>query len=207
MKTLRNPYVISVLVALALVLGYFRFRAPPVVAAPPPVEKPRPKIVGPDASVELDQLGWTPSPTREPFRAAATVPVVATISDHEAEPVADVLNLKAVWLQEGGGWVVINGKVLGVGDAILGFRVEKISADGVLVQGPSGRRQVGFKPASARPRPAPVLAASPRGKAPLKPTPGKPLTLHEGAKALQPVFAQENTAATGRSKSPEKSSP
>jgi hypothetical protein len=101
---------------------------------------------------------------------------------HEADPVVDplagVLDLKAVWLQEDGGWAVINGKVLGEGDTILAFRVEKILADGVLVQGPGGTRKVNFKPPA--PRPSSVLAAATSllGKAtkstPEKPTPGKP---------------------------------
>jgi hypothetical protein len=177
--------------------------------------------------MELDRLGWAPSPAGEPFGAA--VREAATISDHEPEPVADVLNLKAVWLQERGGWAVINGKVLGEGDAILEFRVEKILADGVVVQGPGGRRQVGFKPASARPRPSAVIAASSPGKAPLKPTPGNPVTMQEVLKAndrlsgnlnfgnpvtLQDVtkaigqaLAQDGTAATGATQTPEKSSP
>jgi hypothetical protein len=199
MKALRNPYVMCILVALALVLGYYRFRAPRVVASPPAAKAARPPSVGPDASMELDQLGWTPSPTRDPFRPAVRAP--ATTSDHKAEPVAEVLNLKAVWLQEKGGWAVINGKVLGEGDTILGFRVEKILADGVLVQGPDGRRQVGFKPVSAPPRPSVAGVVSTASKASLKPAPGKlaprkPLTI-----------AQDSTAATGLPKRPEKSGP
>jgi hypothetical protein len=193
MKALRNPYVIIVLVALALVLCYFRFRAPRVAASPPEVKTRRPLIKGPDASMELDRLGWTPSPARDPF--GAVVRVAPIISDHKAEPVADVLNLKAVWLQEKGGWAVINGKVLGEGDAILDFRVEKILADGVLVQGPGGRRQVRFKPTAPPSPPAAGAAPSP-GQAPLKPKPGKPIT-----------FAQDNTATTGGSQSPQKSGP
>lgn len=197
MKALRNPFVIIVLVGLALVVGYSRFRTRPVVVVPPEVKSERPLIVGPDASVELDKLGWTPLPTRDPFHAAdAAAQVVATITDQEGAPVVDVLHLKAVWLQESGGWAVINGKVLGEGDAILDFRVEKILADGVLVQGPDGRRQLGFKPASARPPPSAAGAPSTLAKAPLKPSPGKPL-----------ILAQDSTAATGHSKSPEKSSP
>jgi hypothetical protein len=184
MRALRNPYVIGVLVAAALALGYFRFRAPKHVAEAPPEAKPeRPKIVGPEASMELDKLGWTLSPAREPFRATAPV-TVDTVSDDKTEPAPDVLNLKAVWLQESGGWAVINGKVLGEGDTILDFRVEKILADAVLVQGPGGSRRVGFKPASsAAPRPAVLATASSPGKAPLKPTAGKPLTSRAGTKA------------------------
>jgi hypothetical protein len=203
MKALRNPFVMCVLVALALVLAYFRFRAPRVVAAPPPVVKPRVLIVGPDASVELDQLGWIPSPTRDPFRAAA--PVAATISDHKADPLAGVLNLKAVWLQEKGSWAVINGKVLGEGDAILDFRVEKILADGVLVQGPGGSRKVNFKPVTAPPHvSAVVAAASPSGKAPLKPAPAKP-PAPQGGHGLQ-ALVQDTiaSAAISRPKSPAK---
>ncbi len=182
MKALSNPYVIGGLVALALVLGYFRFRTPLVVVVPPPVvKKTRPLIVGPEASMEVAQLGWIPAPARDPFRAA--VRVAATISDHEADPVADALDLKAVWLQEGGGWAVINGKILGEGETILDFRVEKILTDGVLVQGPGGRRRVGFKPASP-PSQLAAGAAKILGASPVKPTPGKPLTLQGVTKAV-----------------------
>jgi hypothetical protein len=172
--------------------------------------------------VELDKLGWTPSPTRDPFGGA--VQVAPTISNKEAAPATDVLDLKAVWLQEGGGLAVINGKVLGEGDAILDFRLEKVFADGVLVQGPGGRRQVGFKPASAKPRPSPVAApSSPLAKAPpttapgnpvtripgvpLKLTPSSPLTLEDVTKVLGQVFSPDSTSVTGRPKSPEKSGP
>jgi hypothetical protein len=194
MKALRNPYVISVLVALAVVLGYFRFRTPPVVPAPSAAQPPRPPMVGPDASMELEKLGWIPSPVRDPF--GPPVHPTAIISDQTAEPVADVLELKAVWLQETGGWAVINGKVLGEGDTILNFRVEKILPDGVLVQGPDGRRLLGFKAVSSPPRASVAGAASPAGKVPARPMAGIPLTV-----------AQDSTAAIGSAKSTAKSGP
>jgi hypothetical protein len=193
MKALRNPYVMSVLVAVAVALVYYRFRSPRVVAAPPPAAKQeRVLIAGPDAGVDLDHLGWTPSPTRDPFRAPE--PMAAPTSVHEADPVADplagVLDLKAVWLQEKGSCAVINGKVVSEGDSILNYRVEKILADGVLVQGPGGNRKVNFKPPAPRP-PAVIAAAasllgkvtskSPPGKpTPVKPTPGKTPTKQGG---------------------------
>jgi hypothetical protein len=230
MKFLRNPYVVCALVAVALGVGYYRFRGPKVVVAPRPVAKQeRPLIAGPDASVELDKLGWTPVPTRDPFRAAPAAPVTPTVSDHEVDPVAEALDLKAVWLQETGGWAVINGKILGEGDAILDFRVEKILEDGVVVQGPGGRRQVKFKPPSARPRPATVSTAAPSAKAPLKPAPGKqlsmqdvlngnqrlsgemnfgnPVTMQTVTKVLGQVLSGDNSPATNLPKGSEKSRP
>jgi hypothetical protein len=194
-------------VAVEVAVVYYRFRAPRVVAAPPPVAKQeRVVITGPDAGVDMDHLGWTPLPTRDPFRAAE--PVAAPTSVHEAEPVADplagVLELKAVWIQEKGSCAVINGKVLGEGDSILNFRVEKILADGVVVQGPGGNRKVNFKPPAPRP-PAVIAAAasllskvtskSPPGKpTPVKPAPGKTPT-QQGGHGLQDQV-KESIAAT-----------
>jgi hypothetical protein len=217
MRALRNPYVMTVLVAVAIALVYYRFRSPRVAAAPPPAAKQeRVLIAGPDASMDLDHLGWSPSPTRDAFRAPE--PVEAPTRVHEADPVADplagVLDLKAVWLQEKGSCAVINGKVLSEGDSILNYRVEKILADGVLVQGPGGNRKVNFKPPAPRP-PAVIASAasllskvtskSPPGKpAQVKSTPGKSPT-QQGGHGLQDLV-KESIAATanGNPQSPVK---
>lgn len=213
MSILRNRYVMCILVGIALVLGYYRFRTPPVVAAPPPVvKKERPQMVGPDASVEVDKLGWTPAPARDPFSSTASTVIAEGDEQAEADPVAFALDLKAVWLQETGGWAVINGKIVTEGDSILDFRVEKIRADSVLVQSPSGRRQVNFKgtPAPANPLAAP-LAGVPSIPNPINgltmPDSINPLSMQEATNAIQQILAQDITAAAGRTGSPEKAGP
>ena len=171
MKLLRNPVVVVILAVLALalvvrnvfwpMLGGIRWRkaparvaAPAVAATPPakasPVEQtvaaiksilgkdaaqPAPVVIHMDTSAAREgATHWVQSPRRDPFH-----------SKFVAESrTAQLLKLKGVWRQTGGGLAVINNQLLGEGDAILDYRVEKIETDQVWVTGPYGREAVGF---------------------------------------------------------------
>lgn len=171
MKILRNPYVVGVLVVAAVVMVSWRAiepwwkkrlapaRKPQQVAVPAPTPAPKPVIaeskptvkppsdvpkVVPDASVDLQQIQmnvaqWVGSPRRDPFQLTAR-------ASGTNQPARELLTLQATWRQTDRSLAVINGRIVGEGDVILGFRIESIAGDFVWVQGPAGREQLEFAP-------------------------------------------------------------
>lgn len=174
MRLSRNSYVIGGLVALALVLMFFQTgkKPPAAAAAPTPPKKTKPLMEQPEVSIDVPQAGWVQSPRRELFRFNSL------LGPTNSPPVEESLVLKAVWLQDSGNWAVINGKVVGEGEAILDFQVEKILADKVWVQGPGGRKSVGFK--AAAPLPSQPASNDVGSRAP-KPAPGQRLSAQSSA--------------------------
>lgn len=171
MKILRNPYVVGVLALVAVVMVSWRAivplwkrfmptRQPQQIFVPAPAPSPTPaaiteskpvvkppadapKVV-PDASIDSQQVQmnlarWIESPRRDPFQLTAR-------AYGTNQPARELLTLKATWLQTDGSLAVINSKIVGEGDTILGFRIESIAGDFVWVQGPAGREQLEFAP-------------------------------------------------------------
>ena len=199
---LRNPKVVIALGVLACLLlfrnvflafvphlSFSLARKTPVPAAAPArtpgtngAAKPAPPGTGaPELGIDLAQLDWAQfrSPRRDPFASVARTTAAATTAEagsaqgNAAAKAREVLELKAVWLQESGRLAVINDQIVGEGESVLGFRIEKIQADGVMVQGPQSRESVGFSqrsqsaggssnaPGKPVPAPAPAKTAGP----------------------------------------------
>jgi hypothetical protein len=107
----------------------------------PPKDAPK---IAPDASIDSQQVQmklarWIASPRRDPFQLTAH----ARGTNQSAR---ELLTLKATWLQTDRNLAVINGKIVGEGDTILGFRIESIAGDFVWVVGSAGREQLEFGP-------------------------------------------------------------
>jgi hypothetical protein len=198
---LRNPKVVIALGILACLLlfrnvflafvphlSFSLARKTPVPAAAPErtpgangTAKPAPlDTAAPELGIDLAQLDWAKfrPPRRDPFASVArtNAPAASTAEAGSAQSNAsakarEVLELKAVWLQESGRLAVINDQIVGEGESVLGFRIEKIQADGVVVQGPQSRESVEFSqrsqsaggtsnaPGKPAPAPAPAKAA------------------------------------------------
>ncbi len=108
----------------------------------------------PEHRIDLAQLEWAKfrSPRRDPFAAverAITTSKPVGASANASVKARESLVLKAVWLQDNGSLAVINDQIVGEGDSVLGFRIEKIAAGGVVVQGVDGPESVGFSRQSA----------------------------------------------------------
>ncbi len=84
---------------------------------------------------------WSESPARDPFLIIA--PPRTTKADMLRA--ADILTLHAVWRQSGDRLAVINNEVLGEGDRIAGYRIEKIDARQVWVRGTNGTELINFQ--------------------------------------------------------------
>jgi len=168
MKILRNPYVVGILVLVATVAVSWNFLRPlwrrlmpatqpqkvsisapapsptPVITESKPTVPPpsnAPKVV-PDGSIDSQQIQmnlsqWIGSPRRDPFQLTAR-------ASGTNQPARELLTLQATWRQTDRNLAVINGRIVGEGDIILGFRIESIAGDFVWVQGPAGREQLEF---------------------------------------------------------------
>lgn len=138
---------------------------------PPPAEAARsvavelPPIL-PAKAVEVATLRsvyprWVESPARDPFQVLAPPP--------PSQPVvraADVLSLRAIWRQSGGRLAVVNELVLGEGDRIAGFAIEKIDASQVWVRGTNGLEHIDFQVGTPPVQPAKNSPNPPSGPRP-----------------------------------------
>lgn len=173
MKALRNPLVVTGLAVLAfgvagwnvvgpMVKRYRATHAQPAAAtpgratthaAPVTADRVQPTAAVPRIPIDVAQvrprvLEWLEAPRRDPFQLYS-----ASARATDGPRAADVLALKAIWRQTGGSLAVINGQVLGEGDEISGFKLERIEGDMVWVRGTNGSERIEFTPAGGPDRP------------------------------------------------------
>jgi hypothetical protein len=151
MKFLKNPIFVGVLVVVALVLVFRNFNlaslfqravASKTAAAEPDAEAEEEKDSGAETLAGFDPAltGWgNDLPRRNPF-SSAPVAEEAAIEDPE-----QTLELAATWLQDTARLAIINGGVVAEGETVAGMRVESILADRVIVSGPDGSAEIGFR--------------------------------------------------------------
>ncbi len=186
MKALRNPWLVSVLAVAAFAAAGWNIirplrghasQSPPSVATPIPVPVPPSPTATPAgpaptaahpatpidvASIRRDFVRWLDSPARDPFQAYA-----APATTHGGPRAAQVLSLTATWRQTGSELAVLNGQVLGEGDEISGFKLERIEGDMVWVRGTNGTESIEFAaPTQAPPADPSPAAAPPAGTVP-----------------------------------------
>ena len=176
MKILRNPWVVSVLSLLAVVVVSYQMfpsrwqsgispKAPPqnpatVQSEPstaPSNQASSPKGSNqPDAAIdphyaESHLAGWTESPGRDPFLL-----VTLNAGTGAGTPVSR-WKLQAIWSQTGRRVAVINRHVYSEGDEIDGYKIERIDTDRVWLDGPDGKEILAFGagPGESR-KPTPV---------------------------------------------------
>jgi len=167
MKPLRNPWVVAVLAILILaVVGwqmggwawlkrwYNTYTSPGATArstnSPPAVAATTTnvatnKIVRTAMTIDRTYIdahfrAWVESPRRDPFR------MYVAPKEPQADPLAaaQVITLYAVWRQTGARLATLNSQVLGEGDVIEGFTVDRIESDQVWVRGARGVEPVYF---------------------------------------------------------------
>jgi hypothetical protein len=166
MRPLQNRYVVGALVAIAIFLIarntirplWERMKSSVVRSLPeavqtsiatPATTPPAVVKIVPDLNIETGQLALVTAPKRDPFQSGTAEPAAPAPSN--AIPLSS-LSLSAIWRQTGQELAVINNKVVSVGDQVMGFRVEKIEADAVWLQGPAGPAKLEFRPAVSAPR-------------------------------------------------------
>jgi hypothetical protein len=173
MKTARHPLAIALLVLLtgAIVAGILlgpgwqrarterhRAAANTVVAVTQTTGTNAPAqakaAVIPDLEIDRSQAqsrmnSWVDAPVRDPFQVYEAVR--ETQRTNVVERPTQSLTLSGIWRQSGGDFVVINGRVCGLGDHIEGFKVVQIEADRVWIQGPKGKEELlfGQRPSTA----------------------------------------------------------
>ncbi|MCL5099430.1 MAG: general secretion pathway protein GspB, partial [Candidatus Omnitrophica bacterium] len=107
---------------------------------------PAPSITDiiPGQSIDYSQVGWIRFQHRDPFGAAGDGQggKAAGNSSRTNQP---LLMLQALWQQTSRRLAVINGKVVGEGDSVAGFKVEKIEDDWVWLRGTAGLVRLDFK--------------------------------------------------------------
>jgi hypothetical protein len=150
MKFLRNPIFVGVLSVVALVLVFRNFNLAALFkravasktagVADGGAEKEEADAEKPTAGFDPGLTGWgVEIPRRNPF-SSAPLPEEEAIDDPE-----QTLELAATWLQDTGRWAIINGGVVAEGETVAGMRVETILADRVIVSGPEGSAEIGFR--------------------------------------------------------------
>jgi hypothetical protein len=168
MKLLRNPLAVGVLGALAFGVAIWNVIAPMVGryrlsrATPPPTQTASaaapvvpsaptmtggalPEVIRPiDRELVLGRVSeWLEAPRRDPFELFVPQSVPA------GPRASELLSLRAIWRQAGGQFAVINNTVLGEGEQIAGFKLERIEADSVWVRGTNGSERVEFSSVTA----------------------------------------------------------
>lgn len=154
MKFLRKPWFVITLAVAALGVVLYNQVLPhlgssntkakaatgPAVATPGPAaasaataQKPVPAValtpIDPAYALARFQ-GWIDAPARDPF--LLYIPVAPKAAPQL--PALSSLCLKAIWRQTGTGLAVINDKLLGVGDEVSGYPIERIEADQVWLK-------------------------------------------------------------------------
>jgi hypothetical protein len=108
-------------------------------AARPAVEL-APPVYSVDAQqVEISLAKWMSAPKRDPFQV--------TVGENAPPRAEEVLELTAVWRQSGSHLAVVNGKIVGEGEAIEGFTIETIDENHLWLQGPRGAESLRFRSA------------------------------------------------------------
>ena len=153
MKLFRNPWIVGVLVIVALAMVGRQFLpagrpgvppaapAPSVTGAPAVPAAPAPAAAAPVSTIDSNYAAthftdWISSPRRDPFLLATPV-VTNTLS-------LEGLKLKAIWRQTGSSLAVINQGVYAEGDTVEGYKVEKIEDNQVWLQGADQKQRLGF---------------------------------------------------------------
>lgn len=189
MKFLRNPIFVATLAILAFGAAAWnvirpalarrqaiRASAPPATPAPSQAV-PAAAAIGsaaashsaPTLPIDLAQvsgrlLEWLQAPRRDPFEAYAPAALPP-----QGPRAADLLSIKAIWRQTGVQLAVVNNQVVGEGDHILHYRLERIEGDVLWVRGTNGAERVEYRSpggGSSTPPPSPPSRTSP--------TPGQP---------------------------------
>lgn len=118
-----------------------------------------PTRLTPDQPIELAFLSsrfpqWIEAPARDPFLPVLISTNLAKTQGPPPPKASDRLAIRAIWRQSGNRLAVINDSVLGEGDRIAGYMVEKIDANQIWVRGTNGFESVDFlvgSPKTARP--------------------------------------------------------
>jgi hypothetical protein len=105
---------------------------------------------------------WLESPRRDPFEVYMHPRSGGGARTH-VPTAAEVLTLTAIWRQTGSRLAVINGMIVGEGQVIQGFQVERVEGNMVWVRGTQGRERLEFRPLGSQ------GAANQAGAQPLTP--------------------------------------
>jgi hypothetical protein len=166
MKSLQKPLAVGLLALLAVGVVFYQViwprwfgkgnRAPQsTVATVAPGKKsasgeaPPPKSnSSADAVIEKDVVQarfqvWLDSPARDPFQLNAPIMRVERGSVAVVSPIPS-WKLRGIWRQTGSRLAAINLGVYAEGDTVEGFKLERIDADQVWIQGPAARERLGF---------------------------------------------------------------
>lgn len=149
-KLLNNRWFVAALAVGAIifvVVSLAKKPTTPIVAAQPAPEEPavsETPAAQPDEErvsplEALKQLGRI-APGRDPFAVrASTEQTSAAEQKLEIPDVIETVKLSAIWTQNAVTFVVINGQVHAVGDAIGRIQIETAGPDGVWFSHPQGR--------------------------------------------------------------------
>ncbi|MCC6233096.1 MAG: hypothetical protein IT580_10665 [Verrucomicrobiales bacterium] len=121
------------------------------------------------ATIREQALRWLQAATRDPFLA---IHVPGRVKP-KGPPASDNLQVSAILRQTGSQLAVINQLIVGEGDKIAGYALERIEGDGVWVRGTNGLERVQIRGPISEPEPVvPPPAARSAEVAPAqKPTP------------------------------------
>lgn len=163
MKALRNPMVSGFFVVTAFVVVFRTIFAGPedygqaqasAAASEGDPSIAKPEFEMPEIGIDPTLLKWAATP-RDPFRLnPAPAPEIAEPPDEDLAPpgsARDSLELTAIWVQQKRRLAVVNGLIVGEGDSVMHFRIEKILADRILVRGLERIEVLPFKVSNTAP--------------------------------------------------------
>lgn len=127
-----------------------------------------PTRLEPSAPIEVAALStrfpqWVEAPARDPFLPTMTSTNLAKDQGPPPPKASERLVIRAIWRQSGNRLAVVNDAVLGEGDRVAGYLVEKIDASQIWVRGTNGFESVDFLVG------APKTPRVPAGSAPKRP--------------------------------------
>jgi len=150
MKLLQNPGVVSVLVALAILVGLKNMVLPLVKKGKAAYERVAQPAAGPlkgasnatgktrseidRSALERNFAQWVQGAPRDPFSSV----VKKVVPTSEAPPASEILKVGAIWVQGQTRRAVVNGQIVKPGDVIEGYVIYEIQPGTVVVEGPRG---------------------------------------------------------------------
>lgn len=164
-KLLDNPYFVGLLVIGAIIIAFRKplfswlkdIKSAPTISyvstnvtaiaekIKPQTPPPPPVEVLPDTKIDVQNIQWILTPTRNPFKKVAKKDATRTNTVENVAPQPEQqFKLSGIVVEKTKKFAVINNQILSEGDTISGYRVITIEQDYVVLEGFNQKRKITF---------------------------------------------------------------